>query len=238
MPRSTNNQSPSERVRAGRTLWSEVTAYAESRGATFLAAVFIIAGQAWLASVLALRPVWLFSVMSGALLIASVAVYRSDRDEPSMAMRWFARGVVGMLALSNAVCLVLLVRGVFSQSGLDPLELLFAGVVLWAVNTAVFALAYWEVDGGGPEDRARDSGRLPDLVFPQQQADQKGLAPEDWAPSFSDYLYVSLTAATAFSPTDVMPYSRTAKLIMGLESTLSFAVAAMLIARAINVAKG
>jgi uncharacterized membrane protein len=110
--------------------------------------------------------------------------------------------------------------------------------VLWVVNIAVFALAYWEVDGGGPEDRARKSGKLPDLVFPQQQPDQEGLAPKDWMPDFSDYLYVSVTAATAFSPTDVMPYSRTAKLIMGLEGTLSIAIVAMLIARAINVAKG
>lgn len=223
---------------AGRGLLSGVTAYAESRGATFLTAAFIIAGQAWLAHSLALRPVWLFSALSGFLLVASVAVYRSEREEPSRAMRWFARSVVGALALSDAACLLMLVRGVFSKSGLDPLGLLTAGVVLWAVNIAVFALAYWEIDGGGPEDRARDSGRLPDLVFPQQQADQQGLAPKGWAPRFSDYLYVSLTAATAFSPTDAMPYSRTAKIVMGLESTLSFAIAAMLVARAINIAKG
>jgi uncharacterized membrane protein len=238
VPATSDGHKRPQRVRAGHAPWSGLSAYAESRGATFVTAVFIIAGQAWLAYILALRPVWLFSVLSGVLLIASVAVYRSDRDEPSLAMRWFARAVAGALALSNTACLFLLVRGVFSKSGLDPLELLFAGVVLWAVNTAVFALVYWEIDGGGPEERARGGGRLPDLVFPQQQADQEGLAPEGWMPRFLDYLYVSLTAATAFSPTDVMPYSRTAKLIMGLESTLSFAIAAMLVARAVNVARG
>jgi len=153
-------------------------------------------------------------------------------------MRWLARAVVGMLSLASALCLVLLVRGVFLRSGLDPLQLLLAGVVLWVVNVAVFALAYWEVDGGGPEDRARDAGILPDLVFPQQQPDQAGLAPEGWTPTFADYLYVSVTAATAFSPTDAMPYSKTAKLLMGLESTLSFAIVAMLVARAVNIAKG
>jgi len=226
-----------ERNHAGHSPWSGISAYAESRGATFVTAVFIIAGQAWLANSLGFRPVWPFSALSGVLLIASVAVYRSDREEPSMSMRWSARAVVGALALSNAACLFLLVRGVFSKSGLDPLGLLFAGVVLWAVNTAVFALAFWETDGGGPEDRARDSDKLPDLVFPQQQADQEGLAPKGWTP-FLDYLYVALTAATAFSPTDVMPYSRTAKVIMGLESTLSFAIVAMLIARAVNIATG
>src|SRR5450756_23908 len=150
-------------------------------------------------------------------------------------MRWFARGVVGMLALANMAYLVMLGRSVFERSDLAPHELFLAGVVLWVVNIAVFALAYWEIDGGGPEDRARDSGVLPDLVFPQQQADQEGLAPKGWKPSFSDYLYVSVTAATAFSPTDAMPYSRPAKLLMGLESTISIAVLAMLVARAVNI---
>jgi len=217
---------------------SELKAYAESRGSTFLASGIIIAGQAWLASSLMLRPVWLFPAISAALLIASVAVYRSDLDEPSKPMRWFAGGVVGMLALSNAVYLVLLVRGVFVGSTLSPLGLLLAGVVLWVVNIAVFALAYWEIDGGGPEDRARDCGKLPDLVFPQQQPDQERLAPPEWKPGFSDYLYVSVTASTAFSPTDAMPYSRTAKLVMALESTISFAIVVMLVARAVNIAKG
>lgn len=235
--RSDGHRKP-KRGRGAPSSQSRIAAYTESRGATFLTAALIIAGQAWLAGALRLRPVWLFSVLSGILLIASVAVYRSDRDEPSLAARWFARSVVGALALANAACLFLLVRGVFSTSGLDPLGLLLAGVVLWSVNTAVFALAYWEMDAGGPEDRSRDSGRLPDFVFPQQQADQQGLAPEDWMPRFPDYLYVSLTAATAFSPTDAMPYTRTAKLVMGLESTLSFAIVAMLVARAVNIAKG
>lgn len=138
-----------------RTLWSELKAYADSRGSTFLAAVVIIAGQAWLARSLQLRPVWLFPAVAAALLIASVAVYRSDREEPSIGMRWFARAVVAMLALANALCLFLLVQNVFTKSTLSPIGLLLAGVVLWVVNIAVFALAYWEIDGGGPEDRAR-----------------------------------------------------------------------------------
>jgi uncharacterized membrane protein len=105
-------------------------------------------------------------------------------------------------------------------------------------NVAVFALIYWELDGGGPEARADGDRDYPDLVFPQQQQDQQGLAPPDWKPMFADYLYVSLTAATAFSPTDAMPYTKRAKLVMGIESTASFVIAAMLVARAINIARG
>jgi hypothetical protein len=200
--------------------------------------VVIIAGQAWLANSLSFRPVWLLPIASAGLLIASVVVYRSDSEEPTIHMRWLAGAVVGMLTLANGVCLLLLVRDVFLGSRLDPPGLLIAGVVLWVVNIAVFALAYWEIDGGGPEDRARDSGKLPDLVFPQQQTNQEGLAPKGWTPTFADYLYVSVTAATAFSPTDAMPYSRTAKLLMGGESTISIAVVAMIVARAVNIARG
>jgi len=50
-------------------------------------------------------------------------------------------------------------------------------------------------------------------------------------------VYVSLTAATAFSPTDAMPYSKTAKVLMGLEGTMSIAIFAMVVARAVNIAK-
>ena len=235
---SSNGRMPARERWTRQKGWSELKAYAESRGSTFLAAGAIIAGQVWLSKSLALTPIWLFPVLSAGLLLGSVAVYRSDREEPSMLMRWFARGVVGVLALSDAAYLILLVHGVFVKSALDPLGLLLAGMVLWSVNIAVFALAFWEIDGGGPEDRARDAARLPDLVFPQQQADQEKLAPLDWKPSFSDYLYVSVTASTAFSPTDAMPYSRSAKLIMALESTISFAIVVMLVARAVNIAKG
>ena len=99
-----------------------------------------------------------------------------------------------------------------------------SGIALWIVNVAVFALLYWELDGGGPEARAEGyRGRYPDLVFPQQQPDQAGLASPGWKPSFYDYAYVSFTSSIAFSPTDAMPYSRRAKLVMGIESLLSFA---------------
>lgn len=238
MPERPNGSRRPESPRPPRKLLSELEAYVDSRGSTFAAALVIIVGQAWLASTLSLRPVWLFPSLSAVLLVASALVYRSDRDEPSPHMRWLARSVVGVLALADAVLLFLLVREVFTTSRLDPVGLLLAGVALWVVNIAVFALAYWEIDGGGPEDRANDDGTLPDLVFPQQQADQQGLAPPGWKPTFTDYLYVSVTAATAFSPTDAMPYSRTAKVLMGLESTISFMTFAMLVARAINIAKG
>ncbi len=210
----------------------------ESRWPVFGAIVIVIAGQTWVANSLALRPVWLLPVVAGVLLLASVAVYIPSRTEPSRTARLLSLSVVGVLIIANVLSLALLVRGVFLGSTLSPTGLLLAGAALWIVNVAVFALLHWELDGGGPEARADGYEDYPDLVFPQQQQDQQGLAAADWKPSFSDYLFVSLTCGTAFSPTDAMPYSKQAKLVMGVEATLSFAIAAMLLARAINIAHG
>jgi hypothetical protein len=210
----------------------------ESRRPVFAAALVIIAGQAWVVHSLRLSPFWLFPLISTVLLVASIAVYEG-RDEPGLVARILSYALSTVLVIANAVSLVLLVRGVFLGSSLKPIGLLFAGLSLWIVNVAVFALVYWELDGGGPEARADGYvDGYPDFVFPQQQADQQGLASATWKPTFYDYLYVSLTSSIAFSPTDAMPYSKRAKLAMGVENVLSFATLAVIVARSVNIAHG
>ena len=210
----------------------------ESRWPAFAAASFVIAGQWWISSALGMQPVWFLPAVAAALLAVSVAVYLPERQTPSRLARGLAVSLVGVLVLANVMSLVQLVRGVFLGSALGPSGLLLAGFALWVTNVAVFALVYWELDSDGPESRADGYPDYPDLVFPQQQSDQQGLAPADWKPMFLDYLYVSLTAGTAFSPTDAMPYSKRIKVAMGLESSMCFVVLAMVVARAINIAKG
>jgi uncharacterized membrane protein len=94
---------------------------------------------------------------------------------------------------------------------------------------------HWEFDRGGPAHRAQATFQHPDLMFPQM-AEQRLAAP-DWEPRFVDYLYLSFTNATAFSPTDVMPLARWAKLTMLAQSALSLAVGVLVIARAVNILK-
>lgn len=214
-----------------------VTRARESRRPAFVAALVVVAGQTWVSSSLALRPAWLIAGVSALLLLASVAIYESPWNQPSSLMRWLSAALIGVLVVGNLLGLGLLIRGIFVGSPLDPLRLLLTGAALWLVNVVMFALAYWELDAGGPEARERGTS-LPDLVFPQQMQNGPGLVPVGWSPRFADYLYVSLTAATAFSPTDAMPYTRRVKFVMGVESTMSFAIFAMLIARAVNVARG
>jgi hypothetical protein len=217
--------------------WKQETA-PESRWPAFGAALVIIAGQTWVSGALGFQPAWLLPLLSAVLLGASVAIYLPERECPSKLGRAFSLALVGALVVSNIVSLVLLVHGVFVGSALQPGGLLFAGLALWVTNVAAFALLYWELDGDGPESRSDGYPGYPDLVFPQQQSDQQGLAPADWKPMFPDYLFVSLMAGTAFSPTDAMPYSKRVKLVMGLETSTCFVVLAMVVARAINIARG
>ena len=217
--------------------WRRALLGAESRWPAFAAALVIIVGQARLASSLRLQPVWLLPGAAAVLLLASVGFYISPA-KPSRVDRAVSIGLVAVLVIANAGSFALLVRGVFLGSALSPLDLLATGVTLWLVNMLVFAIVYWELDGGGPEARLERRREFPDFVFPQQQADQEKLTRAGWQPSFGDYLYLALTNGTAFSPTDAMPYTRRAKLAMGAQSLLSFAIAAVVVARAVNIARG
>ena len=108
-----------------------------------------------------------------------------------------------------------------------------AGVVL-LTNVLTFSLVFWELDDGGPVARATASDRTrPDFQFPQDE--NPGLARPDWGPALVDYVYVSVTNSIAFSPTDAMPLTHHAKLVMGLEASISLVTILVVGARAINV---
>jgi uncharacterized membrane protein len=221
------------------TGWRAALTGAESRWPAIAAVIVIIAIQARLGRSLQLQPEWLLSGLAAVLLVASVGFYVLPK-KPDRLARAVAISLAGVLVIANASSFALLARGVFLGSHLSPIELLMSGVALWVTNVLVFAIVYWELDGGGPEGRLQRRREFPDFVFPQQQKqqNQEQLTRADWEPSFGDYLYVSLTNGTAFSPTDTMPYTRRAKLAMGIQSLLSFSIAAVLVARAVNIAKG
>ncbi len=98
----------------------------------------------------------------------------------------------------------------------------------------VFALWYWEFDRGGPVARALNVKRYPDFQF-VQMVSPPDMVPPDWEPNFVDYLYLALTNAAAFSPTDVMPLSRWAKVAMAAQSIISIVTVALVVSRAVNI---
>ena len=112
-------------------------------------------------------------------------------------------------------------------------QLLAAGGLVWTYVVIAFGLLYWELDSGGPGDRAHAARPHPDVLFPQQLTPEA--APDGWRPLFWDYLYLGLTNALAFSPTDAMPLSHWTKAAMGIESIASLLILGLVIARAVNI---
>jgi len=143
--------------------------------------------------------------------------------------------LLGLIVVGNVAGLVLLVSSLVTtrSSDIGGGQLLMTAAVIWVANVIVFGIWYWEVDDGGPFDRARKDRKTPDFQFPQDE--NPGLARELWQPRIWDYLYVSLTAGSAFSPTEAMPLTYKAKALMGIEATVSLVIVVLLTARAVNV---
>ncbi len=115
----------------------------------------------------------------------------------------------------------------------NAVDLLKIGFLVWLYTIITCALLYWALDGGGPQARAVGMPEFPDLVFPEQF--NPGVARPGWHPAFTDYLYLGFTNSTAFSPTDVMPLARWAKLVMTAQAVCSLAILGLVIARAVNI---
>ena len=179
--------------------------------------------------------VWLVAAVPYALLSATL-LFGLGRLTVHNRRREIVIGLLGLVWVFNVLSVGLLVVSLVSHSAvhITGRQLLISGFVVWIASVIAFGLAYWELDSGGPVARAMAKARSkPDFQFPQD--DNPDMAREGWAPRLWDYLYVSLTNAMAFSPTDVMPLTRPAKTIMAAESTLSAITILLVAARAVNI---
>jgi uncharacterized membrane protein len=141
--------------------------------------------------------------------------------------------LVSVASLANGFAAVSLVVGlVRGTEGKTAEPLLVIGGNIWVTNIVVFSIWYWELDRGGPGARAQGERDRADFLFPQMTIDDMA---HDWEPEYLDYLYVAFTNATAFSPTDTLPLSRWSKMAMMLQSAVSLAVGALIVARAVNI---
>jgi uncharacterized membrane protein len=205
----------------------------ENRWATALIWLVAIALQLAIPERLSVRPNWVLPALEFVLLAIVIIANprRIDRDE--IWLRYTSIAIVAVASVANAWSAVRLVREIVVGPGESASSLLLHGAAIWLTNIIIFALWYWELDRGGPVARSKATHTFPDFMYPQMQAPD--LAPEHWEPAFLDYLYVSFTNATAFSPTDTMPLSRWAKMLMMAQACVSLATVALVIARAVNI---
>jgi hypothetical protein len=141
--------------------------------------------------------------------------------------------LTGLISAANAVSLTYLIHLLLYDMNVQGRVVLYAAFDVWVTNVIVFALWYWELDGGGPPKRLRDPSTPRDFAF-VQMTDAEVAAP-GWQPRFTDYLYVSFTNSSAFSPTDTMPLTRWAKLLMMVQAGLSILTLLLVAARAVNI---
>ena len=184
------------------------------------------------------RPLWWLWLIVAApyLLLSATLQFGLKRLVRHDRRREIAVGLLGLVWLLNVVGVAVLVISLVSHQAvhITGRQLLMSGGVVWLANAIAFGLAYWELDSGGPVTRAlAPARRQPDFQFPQDENPE--LAREGWAPRLMDYFYVSLTNATAFSPTDAMPLTRLAKTLMAAESGLSAITILLVAARAVNI---
>ena len=188
---------------------------------------------------LTVGPAWLPAVLEACLLVPLTVMAPIRHTTEVKLQRLLSFALIALINLANIGSLVLLLAALLhhgvalSGHPLDGQTLLLASLQIWLTNVLVFALWYWELDRGGPIDRRRATHRQPDFLFPQMST--PGCGAPTWVPHFVDYLYVSFTNATAFSPTDTLPLTPWAKLLMMVQSLASLFTVALVAARAVNI---
>jgi hypothetical protein len=222
---------------------SEADVRAEGRREAAPAALITLFGYVALAGVswaegwdIVGLPWWVWLLVALPVLLLTIDLAMSSRGAGLVRSREAALVLLGLLVLGNVAALVILVAGLVTTkaSDLGGGELLLTAFAIWSANVMVFALAFWEVDGGGPGSRWRAGRReRTDFQFPQDQNGQQG--GKVWKPHVWDYAYVSLTNSIAFSPTDTMPLTLRAKAMMGAESAISAITILLVAARAVNI---
>jgi hypothetical protein len=208
----------------------------ESRVSVILAIFAVLFLLTMLPRPIAMLPVWI-PFAAGIMVIVPMAVVGLTAAKA----RWLRIGriVTLLFFVFVGVGIVLNLASVIREmvhgsAGIDGLQLLSSSVAVWVANVLVFSILYWQIDRGGPEARLNKAGKRPDWLFPQEGAPVEDVL-AGWWPTFVDYLFLGFTTSTAFSPTDTLPLTSRAKILLMLQSTISLATIVVLASRAINI---
>lgn len=207
----------------------------EARWPTYLAIITTVLLYVSLPDRLTFGPPWLVSSLVFLLLVPLIIFVPEEYDTWPSWRRLVGISLIGVINAANLLSLVFVAGGLLSGSRSGSAELIIEAMKIWAINVLCFSLWYWELDGGGPGKRTRAKGSMeyPDFLFPQMSTQE--VAAPGWEPAYIDYLYLSFTNSTAFSPTDTLPLTSVAKLLMMVQSAVSLLTIALVAARAVNI---
>ena len=213
--------------------WGE-TARTEPRWPASVAVVVAALLYLFMLGKFTLGPPWIIPAIEALILIPLSIVAPLRKPNEERLVQYAAFSVIAIAGITNITSLVQLIHAVvYHAKSVTGPELLFSSIAIWLTNVIVFSLWFYELDRGGPDDRLSPDHGKPDFLFPQMAT--PGCTHEHWAPTYFDYLYVSFTNATAFSPTDTMPLTRSCKALMIVESLVSLLTISIVASRAINI---
>ena len=181
-----------------------------------------------------LTPTFLFPTVELLLLVVLMIGDPGRIDRRSPLLHRLTLVLIAAMSLDNLAAVVELVGDIIRNDKQETGTVLLAtGGAIWLTNVIAFSLWYWMLDRGGPAERANQTGTAPAFVFAEMVSPE--FVRDDWTPEYIDYLWLAFTNATAFSPTDTMPVTHWAKMLMFLQAAISLVVAVMVIARAVNI---
>lgn len=168
------------------------------------------------------------------LLVALAVVTSEGYGRVSRSRRLLALTLIAIVAAINIFSLIFLVRALMFEHAvpIDGGQLLLSGFTIYVTNIFMFALLYWEMDGGGPDQRV-SSNRVRDFLFPQMI--HAAISRGGWLPGFMDYLYLSTTNVMNFASADTIPISHRAKFLMMIQALVSVVTVVLVAARAIGI---
>jgi hypothetical protein len=121
-------------------------------------------------------------------------------------------------------------------AGLREAQALLTDAALMSVsNILIFSIWYWIIDPPGVQNEPRDKEPWA-FLFPQRGSPLPHY--ESWSPRYADYLFIGFTTNFAFSPTDALPLTRSAKMLMLLQAAISVVIVIGIAAGAINALVG
>lgn len=181
-----------------------------------------------------LVPSWPLVTLEALLLLTLVVINPGTMSRATRYGKVAIRVLLGAITIDNTGSAIRLAYNILTgQVSNDAAILLGSGAAIFITNIIAFGIWYWELDSGGPIARCNAEQRHPDFMFPQMGNPE--LAPPGWRPLFIDYLYLSITNVTAFSPTDTMPLTRWAKAMMTVQAAVGLSTLVLVVSRAVNV---
>lgn len=211
----------------------------ESRWPVLLALVAAIVFQRLIPEPYTVVPRWPLIALEVALVVVLLALNPVRFTRSTVIGKYASWVLLAAIAVDNTLSAINLDRKILSGPDLsnNAGALLGSGAAIFVTNIIVFGIWFWELDRGGPFARRAGENPYPDFMFPQMSGVPSQVARPDWRPTFVDYLYVSITNVMAFSPTDTMPMSPRAKLLMTVQAGVAVSTLVLVVARAVNVLK-